>query len=180
MRRTPDERLERLADARAEAQRRLDRRESRAQAVDRLATIDEEIAAIERLLAGMPLPLAGAALRAEIDRLQEERVRTKIAINSTSTTSWGLDEDTIHAHDGEGLTETTWRVLLDRGATGHEMATLAGEGKDGALRKRIDRWRAKARGELIAYRDELRAAPFPWKRTRELLAAVEGMIEQLD
>ena len=170
---------EQIADARAEAQQRIGRRESRARDIDHVATIDEQIASIERLLAA-GMPLAGAALRAEIDRLQEDGVRTKIAIAATSTTAWGLAEDTIRAHDGEGIIETTWRVLLDRGATGYQIASLAGDTKDGALRKRMDRWRAKARGELIAYRDELRAMPYPWRRPRELLAAVEDMIERLE
>jgi hypothetical protein len=165
-----------MVAARAEAIRRVQRRDARARDISELAAIDEQTATIQQLLA-VGMPIAGTALRLELKRLDEERTRLKIAIHSTSTMNWGIGD--VRARDGEGTTETIWRVLLDRGATGYQIATLAGDTKDSALRKRMDRWRDELRTELLTWRDELRATIAPWDRTFELLSAVDRMLERL-
>jgi hypothetical protein len=171
-----DNTSEQLIDARAEAQRRIERREARAKSLRRVAELDEQIAQIDQLVAK---GIAVEALAAERVRLLEEHTTLSIEIHATSITAWSTALETVRARDGEGINETTWRVLIDRGATGYQIAALVDDSKDSALRKRMDRWRAELRRELERYRAELLAQPFPWRRTHELLAAVEGMLERL-
>jgi hypothetical protein len=173
---------EQLTAARVEALRRIERRDAHAANVAHASTIEHTIEQIDRLLdvGDVALsPAAANALIAERKRLTGERTQARIAIFSTSTAWYGGPDDHVRARDGEGLAETTWRVLLDRGATGYQIAQLAGADKDSALRKRMDRWRDALRAELLAWRHELRMTEAPWERTFELLEWARRALERL-
>lgn len=166
---------EQTVTAREEAQRRINRREARAADLSRLTALEEQIDQIDRMLiAG--LAIADNELRAGRELLLEASVQTRIKINGTSTMAFGGPDHEVRARDGEGILETTRRVLADRGATSYQIADKC---KNSALRKRMDRWRDEHRGELKAFRDQLRAQPFPWARTHELLARVEDLLERI-
>jgi hypothetical protein len=158
---------------RAEAQRRIDRRDRRARLLERVHEIVTTVEQIDRLLA-TGVPLAASALGLQREALLDERTTNQIEINSTSTRSWGGPDELVRARDGEGIVETTWRVLLDHGAGSKRIATLTG-----ADDRRMRHWRAKMRAEIHIWLNDLRALRFPWTRTRELIADAEAMLRRL-
>ncbi len=169
---------EQVIDARAEARRRIERRETHAELLREAAHLEGLIAKVDELVA------AGVVVEAtERARLVEEHTAARLAILSTSTMAWNTALERVRAREGEGIAETTWRVLLDRGATGYQIAALladeSSEPKDSALRKRMDRWRDELRGELLEFRHEMRLQRCPWARTIEILDGVEDMLKRL-